>query len=361
MVLSLLNTFKVWSKTDCFLSVEEQEAHFQQLMSVAASLLYGIVALAMGFVNKGILQLWPYSNALLTLQMAASVAMVYFAKYLRIMHARPLQLSSARSLFPLVFFYNANVAFALAGLQALNIPIFNALKRLTPLLIIVGKFAIGEGIPSRQVLLSVSTIVVGCIIAGLGDLSFDLLGYLMALTSCGLQSTYLILVEKSGKEHGYNSHELLLYNAVLSLPVLFVLILCSGEGSAAVSAFDERMKSSKFFLALLIFSLFLGSLLNYSLFLCTLWNSALTTTVVGAMKGLVSSVLGFFVLGGVKVTVLVVLGVSMNTFGGVWYAVVKYHQKHREVGSPNRFIAESKRQHSILPTHTEKTASFESR
>lgn len=308
---------------------------------------------------QGILQLWPYSNTLLTLQMVASVAMVYSGKYLKILNLRPLQLSSARSLFPIVFFYNANVAFALAGLQVLNIPIFNALKRLTPVLIIIGKFAIGDGIPSRQVLLSVSTIVVGCIIAGLGDLSFDPLGYFVALSSCGLQSTYLILVEKSGKEQGYNSHELLLYNAVLSLPVLSVLILCSGEGFAALSAFNEQMESSSFFLALLIFSLFLGSMLNYSLFLCTLWNSALTTTVVGAMKALVSSVLGFFVLGGVKITILVVLGVFMNTAGGIWYAALKYHQKHKAVdGAQSTSISDSIWHQSVLPTHVENVKSF---
>lgn len=38
--------------------------------------------------------------------------------------------------------------------------------------------------------------------AGLGDLSFDWRGYSAALTSCALQSTYLLLVERSGSEKG---------------------------------------------------------------------------------------------------------------------------------------------------------------
>lgn len=38
--------------------------------------------------------------------------------------------------------------------------------------------------------------------AGIGDLSFDLGGYSAALMSCALQSTYLILVERSGNEKG---------------------------------------------------------------------------------------------------------------------------------------------------------------
>eukprot|EP00250_Pteridium_aquilinum_P010403 c19360_g2_i1 orf=470-1543(-) len=349
--------YQAWLKARSLLSIKEREAQTQQLMSVGVSLLYGVVALIMGFVNKGILQLWPYSNTLLTLQMAASAAIIYAGKYLNLLHARPLQLQSARSLFPVVFFYNANVAFALAGLQVLNIPIFNTLKRLTPVLIIAGKFAMGDSLPPKPVLLSVASIVIGCIIAGLGDLSFDVVGYFLAFTSCVLQSTYLILVEKSGKEQGYSSHELLLYNAILSFPVLLVLIVCSGEGLAALVALKQQIHALNSFFPLLIFSLVMGALLNYSLFLCTLWNSALTTTVVGAMKALFSTILGFFVLGGVKVTFMVVLGVFLNTVGGIWYTAEKYKQKNKggTLGShQHRFITGSQGHQPILPTHIDK-------
>ncbi len=38
-------------------------------------------------------------------------------------------------------------------------------------------------------------VVLGCIVAGYGDLSFNLLGYIFALCSCLAQSAYLLLVE----------------------------------------------------------------------------------------------------------------------------------------------------------------------
>ncbi|MCO5560394.1 hypothetical protein L7F22_014009 [Adiantum nelumboides] len=290
--------------------------------------------------------------------MAGSAAIIYAGKYLRLFHARPLKLKSVRSLFPVVFFYNANVAFALAGLQVLNIPIFNTLKRLTPVLVIAGKCFMGEDLPPNPVLLSVTTIVIGCIIAGLGDLSFDIVGYLLAFASCILQSTYLILVEKSGKEQGYNSHELLLYNAILSLPVLLILIVCSGEGLAALVAFKQQLLLTNSFLSLLLFSLTMGALLNYSLFLCTLWNSALTTTVIGAMKAPLSSVLGFFVLGGVKVTFMVVFGVFLNTLGGIWYAAEKYKQKSKRTLEPQQTNALSHMHQPILPRFIDKSKSL---
>ena len=38
-------------------------------------------------------------------------------------------------------------------------------------------------------------VVAGCVVAGVGDLSFDLLGYLFAFASCMTQAAYLLLVE----------------------------------------------------------------------------------------------------------------------------------------------------------------------
>jgi len=44
------------------------------------------------------------------------------------------------------------------------------------------------------------------------------------------------------------------------------------------------------FLMILILSLVMGIVLNFTMFLCTIVNSALTTTIVGVLKGVVSTV-----------------------------------------------------------------------
>lgn len=41
--------------------------------------------------------------------------------------------------------------------------------------------------------------------------------------SCGLQTGYLLLVERSGVEKGIGTAELLFYNALLSIPFLLVV------------------------------------------------------------------------------------------------------------------------------------------
>lgn len=298
----------------------------QYTMAVFAALLYGIVGLTMGFANKAVLQIWPFSNTLLVLQMATSVVLVYTMRFFGLIDLRPFEWKAAKQLSGVVFFYNANVAFALAAVRALSIPVYHVMKRLTPVMVLIAKSLSGEGPPPLQVTLSVMTVVAGCILAGLGDLSFDAMGYAMALSSCALQTTYLLMVERSGTEKGYNSNELLLYNALLSLPVLLLLVWATGESAVSIPAFFNN--TTPYFTLLVCGSVFMGSLLNYSLFLCTITNSALSTTIVGTLRSVVGTILGFFLLGGVKVTPLIIIGVTTNTAGGVWYTMVKYRQKH---------------------------------
>lgn len=60
-------------------------------------------------------------------------------------------MSTAKKLLPVSLFYNANVAFALASLKGVNIPMYIAIKRLTPLAVLIAGFFSGKGKPSTQV------------------------------------------------------------------------------------------------------------------------------------------------------------------------------------------------------------------
>jgi len=262
----------------------------QHLMSASSATAYGLVGLLMGFVNKAVLMQWPYPNSFLALQMVASIVVVYVLKAWGLATVQPLHMKAAKALLPVVFFYNTNVAFALAAVRSLSIPVYHVLKRLTPVMVLLGKWLMGGGTPSKEITLSVVTVVSGCIMAGFGDLSFVWSGYSAALISCALQTTYLLLVERTGTEKGFNSMELLLYNGILSLPVLLVIISVTGEVWDSAQSLTRQSQESLAFLPLMVASLLMGSLLNYCLFLCTLCNSALTTTIVGTLRSVLGTV-----------------------------------------------------------------------
>ncbi|KDP33466.1 hypothetical protein JCGZ_07037 [Jatropha curcas] len=297
-------------------------------LSLSSALSYGIASMAMVFINKAILLQYSHSMTLLTLQQLATALLIHFGRQMGFTKAKELDMQTAKRLLPVSLFYNANVAFALASLKGVNIPMYIAIKRLTPLAVLIAGFFSGKGRPTTQVALSVVLTAAGVIIAALGDFSFDLFGYSLALTSVFFQTMYLVLVEKSGAEDGLSSVEIMFYNSFLSLPFLMFLIIATGEFPYSLSLLFAKSNSLSF-LVILIFSLVMGIVLNYTMFLCTIVNSALTTTIVGVLKGVGSTTLGFVLLGGVQVHALNVTGLVINTAGGVWYSYAKYQQKKR--------------------------------
>ncbi|KAG0473996.1 hypothetical protein HPP92_015853 [Vanilla planifolia] len=300
--------------------------------------------MAMVFINKAILMKYSYSMMLLTVQQLATGLLIHLGRALGFTKVSSMNLATAKKLLPISLFYNANVAFALASLKGVNIPMYIALKRLTPLAVLVAGFSLGRKTANSEFLgsfqgrsklayfkhvsLSVLLTALGVIIAALGDFSFDLFGYTMALTSVFFQTMYLVLVEKSGAEDGLSSVEIMFYNAILSLPFLLLLIVATGEFPESLSLLLEKAHSFTFFVVFVL-SLVMGILLNFTMFFCTIVNSALTTTIVGVLKGVGSTTLGFVLLGGVEVHLLNVIGLVINTAGGVWYSYAKYRQKRK--------------------------------
>jgi len=159
---------------------------------------------------------------------------------------------------------------------------------------------------------------------------------LAAADAARAQASYLLLVEHNGTEHGMGSSELLLYSAILSAPILGLLSLATGEAAQAVALAQAALATpadTYSLVWLLLASSFCGCLLNYSLFLCTVANSALTTTIVGVLKGVVATFLGFFLLGGVRFHWVNVVGVALNTAGGVWYTTLCFSRSAEDAGA----------------------------
>jgi solute carrier family 35 protein len=297
--------------------------------SAAAALLYGGTAVALAFVNKAVLSLYGFkeSNVMLLLQMLTAAASVSALRARGVIDAAPLTLARARTLTPIAALYCSNTAFALASLDGLSVPMYTTLKRLTPACVLLAQ-AVGGRPPSRAVAASVGVTMLGCVLAGAGDLGFDAKAYSFAGASCGLQTAYLMAVERA--RTGLSSWELLLYNSLLSAPILLLLCLADGELGRAAITLPALLRGPDAlgFAATFGAALLLGVQLNFAIFLCTRVNSALTTTVVGIMKGVCMTLLGFLLLGGVRdSTPLLLGGIALNTAGGVWYAMLEYREK----------------------------------
>lgn len=119
-------------------------------MSLFAAISYGIASMAMVFINKAVLMQYAHSMTLLTLQQLATTLLIHFGRVMGYTTANGVNWETAKKLLPVSIFYNANVAFALASLKGVNIPMYIALKRLTPLAVLVAGYFSGKGRPPFQ-------------------------------------------------------------------------------------------------------------------------------------------------------------------------------------------------------------------
>jgi hypothetical protein len=106
-------------------------------------------------------------------------------------------LQSCLQLWPLTLVSVVNTFVAISSLEGLNLPMYNALKRLTSLVTLVMEAVVLNQYSSSLVQISVFFIAAGALIAAAHDLEMDFLSYSWALGSCCMNALYLTLVKRA--------------------------------------------------------------------------------------------------------------------------------------------------------------------
>jgi solute carrier family 35 protein len=117
----------------------------------------------------------------------------------------------------------------------------------------------------------------------------------------------------------------LYYNSLFSAVALLVLFLfLPKEQLVAVITFSRWNQTD--FVVLFVLAAVMGCILNYSIFLCTAINSALTTTVVGCLKNILTTYLGIIIGGDYQYTILNFVGLNVSIVGSLIYSWVTFKQ-----------------------------------
>ena len=243
--------------------------------------------------------------------------------------------ATSKKVAPLSIAFMAMVLTGLGALKYLNIPMFNALRRATTLITMVGEAWLLGARNSRLVQATVWLMIGGAMLAGFYDFDYNGLGYALVALNCVFTAAYLLYIAKLGKSSGLNTFGLMWYNNAQSIPLVFAVCLINGDFSEVA---DYPYLYDWDFVLCFVFQSALAFLLNYSIFLCTQVNSALATSVTGQMKNIVTTAVGYFSFGDVTYNAFNVLGLVVGVFASSWYSLLKYKE------------SEASKKHSVLPT-----------
>ncbi|XP_071743764.1 uncharacterized protein [Lepeophtheirus salmonis] len=299
-----------------------------EIHSVLVAIFYGLTSLSMNFLNKVVVSSYSFNYPCFIMfsQTIFSLLILWFGEKLSLIKIKKYSQSAAYDFLLPSVSHALHSTLSLIALKGMNIPMYAALKRCTPLVnLFLSVHVLGKEWPSWSIIGSIFSITIGCLIAGVGDYDFDIFTYTVGALSVLAQGLYLTFVQKKCNST-MSVLDMIFINSWNTLPFFMFTSLILGE------PMDIWEKGHTFldpvFLVSVITLSMAGFLLVYSQFLCTTVCSALTTSLVGVAKSVIQTFVGFFTFGGVKFNIINILGLSLNTLGGIIYTSVKHTKAH---------------------------------
>mmetsp|Transcript_50079 Transcript_50079/g.128902 ORF Transcript_50079/g.128902 Transcript_50079/m.128902 type:complete len:336 (-) Transcript_50079:33-1040(-) len=302
-----------------------KEAPRSKFISAFAAVLYGVVSISITFFNKAVLSAYdyPYSNVLTLGQMVCAVIFLVLFKNFKLIDYPSFNTQTAKKAAPLAIAFIAMVVTGLASLGKLSVPMYTALRRSTTLVVMVLEYFMLKKVSSKATWATVALMNVGAAVAAAGDFEFNLEGYVIVFLNGFATAAYLVAVKKVQTATNLRSFGLMLYNNLLSIPFMLLIVMATGEHEGA---FEWKHWADMGFVFCFVMSAAQAFLLNYAIFFCTEVNSALTTSITGQMKNIITTLAGLFAFGGVVINTLNLLGLFLSTAASILYAYVKYNE-----------------------------------
>jgi solute carrier family 35 protein len=100
------------------------------------------------------------------------------------LNLQPYSFRDGRDFLPASLLFALHATLSLFALHGMNIPMYGAIKRCTPLVsLILSVVVLRKAIPSKHIVVSILLMTGGCLVASIGDLEFDKHAYAFGLLS----------------------------------------------------------------------------------------------------------------------------------------------------------------------------------
>uniref|UniRef100_A0A673YTX5 Solute carrier family 35 member D2 n=1 Tax=Salmo trutta TaxID=8032 RepID=A0A673YTX5_SALTR len=248
-------------------------------------------------------------------QMATTIIILYAAKMNQIVHFQDFDRSIFIKIFPLPLLYVGNHITGLAGTKKLSLPMFTVLRKFTILMTMIMEARILKFVAIFSHLYILFS-----------DLAFDAEGYTFILLNDVFTAASGVYTKKKLGTESLGKYGILFYNAfIIFIPTLLASAF-TGDLHKAIT-YEHWLNTP--FVSCFLMSCIMGFVLMYSIVLCSHYNSALTTTVVGAIKNVAVAYIGMFLGGDYLFSWTNFLGLNICISGGLVYSYLTFHSSSK--------------------------------
>jgi GDP-mannose transporter len=188
--------------------------------------------------------------------------------------------------FPVNLIFVGMIWSSFLALKKLGVPMATVLKNLTNLFVILGDYTFYGRTYGRGVWLTLGLMAISATCGAATDLAFDLLGYIWQLVNCLFTAAYSLylrgvmdrVVAHTANKTKLDEFSMVFYNNLLSLPLIFVLIVWSGELETVQQ--DSALSNPRFIAAAVA-----SCLVAFGISFASLWFLSSTTATTYSLTG----------------------------------------------------------------------------
>ncbi|SPQ27625.1 48b86b1f-3b9d-47ef-8c76-4ab472be3150 [Thermothielavioides terrestris] len=219
-----------------------------------------------------------------------------------------------RAIVPIGFFFSLSLICGNLTYLYLSVAFIQMIKATTPVAVLIASWALGVSQPSLKVFLNVSAIVVGVIIASVGEIKFVWIGFIYQLGGIIFEALRLTMVQRllSSAEFKMDPLVSLYYFAPVCAAMNFVVALFWEVPKLSM----EEVYHVGFFMFFL--NGLCAFMLNVSVVFLIGKTSSLVLTLCGVLKD-VLLVVASMIIWGTQVTGLQFFGYSIALAGMIYY------------------------------------------
>lgn len=327
-----LSTTKLISYSD-EQETPEKHAPRSRVLGMPAEALAGIsfctASTSMILLNKAALSSYHFGapTCLLLFQCVVTLLLVLLWQGLGYTRLQALDLQLVRAWLPVNFLFVGMVWSSFYALKYVGVAMVTVLKNLTNFLVIFGDMAFFGKTYSRPVWFTLFLMLLSAVCGAYTDLEFDVRGYTWQFVnnfftagySLALRHTITRMNALTARKGGMDEFSMVFYNNLLSIPLIFVLLVGTGELTSVLQ--EPALQQLGFQIAAGV-----SALIGFFISVASMWfmstTTATTFSLVGSLNKIPIAVLGMLLFN-TPMNLNNILSVSVGLLAGVIFVRTK--------------------------------------